>query len=434
MVSRILGMALFLAAVLVSTWPGEYAGVRRAFCEGGSNSASAEIHEVTSPDMLGFRMTISGSAIDVNFAPGALETPLSAVHRWIAASACAVTTYYGRFPVKHLHLLIVPVEGETGVLSGRTEGYGGASTKIFVGQLATEEDLMRDWVITHEMVHLAFPSVAEEHHWIEEGIATYVEPIARVEAGNLEPRNVWHDLVEGLPRGLPQARDQGLDRTHTWGRTYWGGALFCTLADVRIRQRTSNRYGLQDALRAILAAGGSMETSWPLERALMVGDTATGVSVLTELYQQMKAKAVQCDLAGLWNKLGVEPLGGVSFNDRAPLAAVRRAITAIPAGTTSCCPAFDDSAAPLNRTNFANMRTIFEFSAENAKSADWLAEGSEFEPPVPLSKLPDDSITSSRGASKMPCAATSAPRRRDWANSADLRMTARRHQRGGIES
>ena len=61
--------------------------------------------------------------------------------------------------------------------------------------------------------------------------------------------------------------------------------------------------------------------------------------MLTELYQQMKAKAVQCDLAGLWNKLGVEPFGGVSFDDRAPLAAVRRAITAIPAGTTSGYPA-----------------------------------------------------------------------------------------------
>jgi len=79
-----------------------------------------------------------------------------------------------------------------------------------------------------------------------------------------------------------------------------------------------------------------METSWPLERALMLGDKATGVPVLTELYQQMKAKAVQCDLAGLWSKLGVENFDGISFNDRAPLAAVRRAITAVPAETTSC--------------------------------------------------------------------------------------------------
>ena len=45
---------------------------------------------------------------------------------------------------------------------------------------------------------------------------------------------------------------------------------------------------------------------------------------------------------------------------------------------------------PLNRTNFANRRTIFEFSAENAKSADWLAERRGFEPAKPF---PADTLT-----------------------------------------
>jgi hypothetical protein len=75
----------------------------------------------------------------------------------------------------------------------------------------------------------------------------------------------------------------------------------------------------------------------------MLGDKATGVQVLTDLYQQMKAKAVPYDLAGLWNNLGVEPVGGEFFNDRAPLASVRRAITAVPTGTTACYPTFDNS-------------------------------------------------------------------------------------------
>jgi hypothetical protein len=34
--------------------------------------------------------------------------------------------------------------------------------------------------MTHEFVRTAFPDVADEHHWTEEGIATYVEPIARM--------------------------------------------------------------------------------------------------------------------------------------------------------------------------------------------------------------------------------------------------------------
>jgi hypothetical protein len=29
------------------------------------------------------------------------------------------------------------------------------------------------------MVHFGFPSINRRHHWIEEGTATYVEPIAR---------------------------------------------------------------------------------------------------------------------------------------------------------------------------------------------------------------------------------------------------------------
>src|SRR6202040_4131120 len=268
-------------------------------------------------------LIVGGSHIDITVDDGKLNVPQADLIAWIQVAAESVAGYYGRFPVPHLTLRIMPFSGH-GVRHGMTFGMRGGFIKIGLGSDTTKAELMNDWMLTHEMIHLAFPSVADEHHWIEEGISTYVEPIARIRASHMKEEQMWTDLIRDMPKGLPQAGDQGLDRTHTWGRTYWGGALFCTLADVRIRQRTSNRYGLQDALRAILAAGGNMETSWPLERALMVGDTATGVSVLTELYQQMKAKAVQCDLAGLWNKLGVEPLGGVSFNDRAPLAAVRR--------------------------------------------------------------------------------------------------------------
>jgi hypothetical protein len=75
----------------------------------------------------------------------------------------------------------------------------------------------------------------------------------------------------------------------------------------------------------------------------MLGDKATGVPMLTELYQQMKAKAVQYYLARLWNNLGVEPFGEVAFNDRGPLAAVRRVITAVTTGTTACYFTFGNS-------------------------------------------------------------------------------------------
>jgi hypothetical protein len=215
-----------------------------------------------------------------------------------------------------------------GVRGGRTTGWDGASISIAVGRSSTASDFTEDWVLPHEMVHLAFPSVPDQHHWIEEGSATYVEPIARARAGDLTPEKVWGDLIEGLPQGLPQRGDRGLDLTPTWGRTYWGGALFCLLADIEIRKRTGNTKGLDDALRAILKAGGTIESEWTLMRALEIGDRATGLAVLRELYEKMKATPAPVDLNALWKELGVERRNGkITFDDGAPLAAIRKAIT-----------------------------------------------------------------------------------------------------------
>ena len=181
------------------------------------------------------------------------------------------------------------------------------------------------------MVHLAFPRVAQQHHWLEEGLATYVEPIARVQAGQLPAEQVWRDLVAGLPHGLPQPGDRGLDRTPTWGRTYWGGALFCLRADIEIHKQTGNRYGLQDALRGIVGAGGNIGVIWSVDRALKAGDAAVGVDVLTQLYQEMGPAPVEVNLDELWLQLGVVVREGeVVFDDSAPLAPIRRAITAPP--------------------------------------------------------------------------------------------------------
>jgi hypothetical protein len=273
------------------------------------------------------RLEIGGGEIDVATAPGQLDLPRQPLLDWIAASARAVTAYYGRLPVARVRVLLIPASGR-GIRSGTTYGYRGAAIKVTVGRETQAEDLLRDWVMTHEMVHLALPELVGEHDWLGEGIATYVEPIGRVEAGALPVEKVWSDLLEGLPKGLPRPGDRGLDHTPTWGRTYWGGALFCLLADVEIHERTGNRRGLEDALRAVNGGGGNVEVHWAIERVLEIGDRATGVPVLRELYDRMKAAPVDVDLSRLWKRLGVRLDGEeITFDDDAPLASVRRAIT-----------------------------------------------------------------------------------------------------------
>ncbi len=272
-------------------------------------------------------LVIGNARIDVMLERDSLQVPVKEILLWVKSAAECVTTYYGRFPVPRVLIRITPFDGR-GVRNGMTFGERGGRITIRVGYKTSPSELASDWMLTHEMVHLAFPSVDDQHHWIEEGIATYVEPIARIQAGHLKVEQMWFDLVRDMPQGLPRSGDRGLDNTHTWGRTYWGGALFCLLAEVEIRRLTNNAKGLENALRGILDAGGDIRKDWNLEDAFRAGDRAVGVSVLQPLYARMKDKPVSVDLDSLWTQLGVQSDGAsVRFDDSATLAAIRRAIT-----------------------------------------------------------------------------------------------------------
>ena len=272
-------------------------------------------------------LTIGGGVIDVSFESADFDLPRSALLDWVKAAAHAVTAYFGAYPVASARIRIFQSDRGQGVSNGRSFGDHGAVCRIAVGRHATADQLHRDWMLTHEMVHFAFPSLEERHHWMEEGSATYVEAIARALVGNLTAEQVWHDMVRDMHQGLPEPGDRGLDNTPTWGRTYWGGALFCLLADIGIRKATKNARGLQDALRAINRAGGNITVEWPIERAFEMGDKATGTTTLMDLYRQMRDTPVDVDLPALWQQLGVRLTGDtVVFDPTAPLAATREAI------------------------------------------------------------------------------------------------------------
>lgn len=276
------------------------------------------------------RIAIGGATLQVDFATGDLDLSDDTIVKRIEMAARAVVTYYGRFPVPRVRIFIVPMAGGDGVHGTTWGDVGGwpAFTRIGLGQHITAEELTDDWTITHELVHTAFPSLPDDQHWMEEGLATYIEPIARVQAGELPAKQIWRDMLDGMPKGEPQPGDEGIDRTHTWGRTYWGGALFCLVADVQIRVATANRKGLQHALRAVVAAGGTIDQEWPLTRALETGDKATGTNVLTTMYRAWGTSPVRVNLVELWTNLGVHGEGrDVVFADSAPYAMIRQAIT-----------------------------------------------------------------------------------------------------------
>jgi hypothetical protein len=273
---------------------------------------------------------IGGAEIQVDFASGAMDLPVDTVLAHVQSAAAAITAYFGRFPVARARVLIIPVPDKSGIMQGTTwgdmSGFQGF-TRIHIGQHSTTADLAEDWMMTHELVHMAFPSLPREQHWMEEGMATYIEPIARVETGELTAKQIWDDMMHDMHKGEPAADDQGLDHTHTWGRTYWGGAMFCFVADVEIRRETENRKGLRDAMRAIVASGGTIDHDESLPQALEIGDRATGTHVLADMYAKWKDTPVPVDLDKLWSDLGIHSTAnGIEFTDDAPLSKTREAI------------------------------------------------------------------------------------------------------------
>jgi hypothetical protein len=267
-------------------------------------------------------LAIGGAALELQFTPDFSAAQRTAALAWVQRSADAVARYFGRFPVPEVELLLQGQPG-AGIGSGVTFGEPSLLIRVRVGRDTTPEQYRADWVLVHEMVHLALPRVPPAQRWLHEGAATYIEALARAHAGLLEPADVWHGWMRQMPLGQPRAGDHGLDRTPTWARTYWGGAMFFLQGDVRLRQRGTPARGLQHALQGVLAAGGDYRVAWDAPRILAVADAALGQTTLSTMYRQARDQPVRADLAALWRDLGVHD---AALRDDAPLAALRRAI------------------------------------------------------------------------------------------------------------
>ncbi|MFT7582315.1 MAG: hypothetical protein ACI9MR_003997 [Myxococcota bacterium] len=272
---------------------------------------------------------VGKTVASVCISPG-LRLTDDAVVRWVRDGLWATHRYFTAIGVPAVKIDITATAA-TGVGYGTTWSGRLPTLDIRVGRGADKSDLDRDWVLVHELVHIATPRVGD-HKWWREGIATYVEPFARYAAGKLTETQLWRGFHQNMRHGQPRAGDRGIDRTGSWGRVYWGGALWALVADVEIRRQTGNRKGLRDALVAMTHADGSIAVQWTLHEALAIGDNAIGKPVLSTLYQRWKHAPVTVDLDALWRDLGVVriPNGALGLSDNirdAKDAAIRRAMT-----------------------------------------------------------------------------------------------------------
>jgi hypothetical protein len=289
-----------------------------------------KVAQAACPSSATTQLQLAGSSLCVIIDDAALLKRRPLLRAWIERSARIVTDYYGQFPAQTVLIRLGGMDGG-GIGGGRTTNDSGLMIQMRVGRGSTAETLATDWVLVHEMIHLALPEVGRSHAWLAEGLATYVEGVARAQDGNRDIADVWAEYRHSMPMGLPRDGEGGMDQSPTWGRTYWGGALYCLQADVAIREQTGNRVGLQTALQAILKETGGYAEDRDIGEVLRIGDAATGTHVMYGLYQQIRTTAQTPNLDVLWTLLGVPGDPKTQpFDDHAPLAAIRIGITAKP--------------------------------------------------------------------------------------------------------
>jgi len=250
------------------------------------------------------------------------------LQRWLGASADRIAEFFGGFPTRHALIVLEPVAGQRYLRRGMVAGGGGATMLLRIGADTEAGDLFGQWMLMHELVHFGAPFI-DNHAWLMEGMAVYVETRLRVAAGWFPEDHAWRGFLRNFRQGMAAMEQQGLAKSRGIGPVYWGGTLFMLLADAEILERSRGERSLADCFRAVLDRGGDTSQRWPIERFIAVCDAATGGDTVKRLAGAHAWKGTRLDLATVLARLGVQ-LGeyeaGVVYDDKAPLAWVRKRI------------------------------------------------------------------------------------------------------------
>lgn len=255
--------------------------------------------------------------------PGALKIAPEQIAAWVSAVAEGNRRFWARSPAKGGLVVLIPTQ-RGGVPFGRVLSLGGAVVTVLVGETATNKELYDDWVLVHEFIHLGSPLMRDTGAWLNEGFATFYEPVLRTRAGWKSEDDVWREWISSMPRGMPAMTDIGLENAGRGG-IYWGGALFVLMAEIESLKASGGKIGFSDCLRTILAEGGDVTTKWPTMRFLDRCDALLGKTVIAPLAKQHIAKGSTMDLDRLWKRLGVSMAegGAIRYDDKAELAWLR---------------------------------------------------------------------------------------------------------------
>lgn len=268
------------------------------------------------------------SRIEIATLDAPLRLPPAELERWIAESARAVAEFWSGFPVSHALVVVRPAPRRESVVFGKVLPESSPGIALVVGERTPESALYRDWILVHELFHLGTPSFSGEGKWLDEGLATYYEPLIRARAGWYAEAELWSEFVHAMPQGLEAMTREGLENADDYRGIYWGGALLVLRADLEERLASHGARGLEHGLHALLDAGADATQVWPLADALETADAALDAPFLEQLSKRHAAQGASFDLNAIFARLGVRRQGarGVELSRDPEQVSLRRAL------------------------------------------------------------------------------------------------------------
>lgn len=188
------------------------------------------------------------------------------IEAWLRVAAETSAELHGRFPRDRVAVVVVPRGGwgRSPVLFGMARRGGGGSVMLLLDTDARDDELLGEWVASHELLHLGFPWIRDP--WMGEGFVTYYTTMlsARRDVlvnGAPHERQIdaaLEQYADGFRRGrggddeptLARASED-MHESHAYQRVYWGGAAIAMDLDLHIRRATQNRRSLDDLVRSL---------------------------------------------------------------------------------------------------------------------------------------------------------------------------------------
>lgn len=257
------------------------------------------------------------------------------MREWIAESAEAVASTFGRFPQSQPQVLVIHAGRQSEPVPwAQVVRGGGVAAHFYVDAQRSLSAFRDDWVATHELAHMLLPYVSSRDRWVSEGLASYYQNVLRARDGRLSERSAWSKLHAGFQRGLRDDRDaplrdvsRNMRSNRAYMRVYWSGAAVMLMADTRLRALSDGQLSLDEALRRLNTCCMANDRVWRGRELFARLDELTGTRVFSELYQENAGSDDFPPVFESYDELGlIQQSRRLRLSDQAELAAVRRAI------------------------------------------------------------------------------------------------------------